>query len=85
MPNAASVNELPDVGQIQGLMHFPARMPKDAKVQLQYTDQKGEWYQTNMPFLDAMYLLNLLKAMQIESGFRMPESPFVPPTEEKKR
>jgi hypothetical protein len=79
MSRAAGVNELPDVGQIQGLLLTPAPTPKDAKVTLQYTDQKQAWHQTTMPFLDAMYLLNLLKVMQIESGFRMPENPFEKP------
>jgi hypothetical protein len=60
-------------------MLLPAPTPRDSTVQLQYTDQKGEWYQTTMPFLDAMYLLNLLKAMQMQSGFQMPENPLATP------
>lgn len=79
MANSTGVNELPSAGRIRGIMLIPAPAPKDAKVQLQYTDPEEEWHQMTMPFLDAMYLLNLLKAMQIESGFQMPESPLEPP------
>jgi hypothetical protein len=78
MPNATGVNELPDVGRIQGLMLIPAQTPRDSKVQLQYTDQKGQWHQTTMPFLDAMYLLSALKALHDDTGFRLPDDTHVP-------
>lgn len=67
---------LPVVGHIQGVSIVPAKTPKETWVVLQYTDQKEEWKQVNVPFLDAMYLLNLLKAIQVRTGFKMPDDPF---------
>lgn len=71
-----SVNVLPAVGRIQGLTRSEGfDVPKIA-VQLQYTDRSNGWHQVEMPFLDAMYLLNLLKALQQDVGFSMPDDPY---------
>lgn len=45
-----------------------------SKVLLQWSTNDEEWNQLNIPFLDAMYLLNLLKAIQIDAEYEMPES-----------
>lgn len=71
---------LPSVGQVQGAQFLPAKTPKESWVIAQYTDHKGKWNQLNLPFLDAMYLLNLLKAVQLQSGFKMPDDPFANPS-----
>jgi len=73
---APGVTLLPTVGQIQGVSIVPAKSPKETWVVLQYTDQKEELKQVNVPFLDAMYLLNLLKAIQLKTEFKMPDDPF---------
>jgi hypothetical protein len=72
------VNILPDANRIQGILFQPAQTPNDAQLQLQYTSADGKWHQVTMPFLDAMYLLSLLKGVQAETGFRIPDDPFVP-------
>lgn len=72
------VNQLPVVGRIQGLSLEGDQTPKGSRIRLQYTDPVGQWHETVMPFLDAMYLLNMLKAVQIDVGYSMPEDPFPP-------
>ncbi len=70
------VNALPPVARIEGAMFLPDKTPKESWATLQYSDDKGQLHQLNVPFLDAMYLLNLLKGMQAQSGFKMPDDPF---------
>lgn len=72
------VNRLPDVGRIQGLALLGDLTPKGSRLSLQYTDDAGAWHETEMSFLDGMYLLNLLKAAQIDLGFSMPDDPHLP-------
>jgi len=71
------LNQLPDVGRIQGAS-LRGQNPKNSTILLQYTDNEENWQEVRMPFLDGMYLLNLLKALQIEMGFDMPEDPYPP-------
>ena len=73
-----AVNVLPPVGRIQGLARSPDADPATISVTLQYTDHKDEWHEVAMPFLDAMYLLNLLRAMQEDVGFYLPDDPYSP-------
>jgi hypothetical protein len=73
-----TVNKLPDVGRIQGLTRTAGFDVPRIVVSLQYTDRSNGWHEVEMPFLDAMYLLNLLKAMQQDVGFAMPDDPFAP-------
>ncbi len=67
--------QLPAVGRIQGVQRPEGFDYQRMAITLSYTDPKGEWYDLEMPFLDAMYLLNLLKAMQQDVGFHMPDDP----------
>lgn len=69
------VNELPNVGRIQGVTLQGGPEPQNYQIQLQYTDAGDVWHQVEMPFLDAMYLLNLLKAAALEVGFSVPDDP----------
>lgn len=71
-----TVNKLPAVGRIQGLARTDGFDVPNIQVSLQYTDRSNGWHEVEMPFLDAMYLLNLLKAMQQDVGYAMPEDPF---------
>lgn len=71
-----TVNKLPGVGRIQGLARTEGFDVPNIQVSLQYTDRSNGWHEVEMPFLDAMYLLNLLKAMQQDVGYAMPEDPF---------
>ena len=70
------VNLLPIVGRIQGAMLVPAKTPQENWVTIQYLDPQDKLHQMNVPFLDAMYLLNLLKAVQSQSSYKMPDDPF---------
>ncbi len=67
------VNQLPPVGRIQGAHLLPGQFHETSSVRVQYTDQKGTWQELSMPLLDAMYLLNALKAIQKDTDFQMPE------------
>lgn len=62
------VNKLPPVGRIQGAVHVMADPLESSHVQIQYTDDQDAWHEMSVPFLDAMYLLNLLKASQLDAG-----------------
>jgi hypothetical protein len=44
---------------------------------VQYTDvgAADSWQELSMSFLDGMYLLNLLRAIQRGESFQMPEDP----------
>ncbi len=66
------VNQLPPVGRIQGAHLLPGQSHETSGVRIQYTDLKGTWQELSMPLLDAMYLLNILKAIQKETGIQMP-------------
>lgn len=70
-----TVNKLPEVGRIQGVQLTKGPDPKQSTIDLQYTDPAGRWHEVTMPFLDGMYLLNLLRAVQIDMGFDMPFEP----------
>lgn len=70
------VNVLPAVGRIRGLTRSEGFDYQNMAVKLQYTDRSNTWHEVEMPFLDAMYLLNLLKAMQQDVGYAMPEDPY---------
>ncbi len=76
---SSELNYLPAVGRIQGASHGGDRTPKGTTVKVQYTDPQGRWHEMAMPFLDAMYLLNMLRAIQQDIGFVMPEDPYAPP------
>lgn len=75
-----TVNKLPDVGRIQGLSRTAGFDVPKIVVSLQYTDRSNGWHELEMPFLDAMYLLNCLRAIQQDVGYAMPDDPFAPKT-----
>lgn len=61
--------QLPSVGRIRGISLIPDADPNKAKVQLQYTDHRNEWFETVMSLFDALYLLDALEKMSREQGF----------------
>ena len=63
------ITKLPNVDRIRGIELSRSQSPQESKVSLQYSDQSNEWYETEMPLLDALYLLNLLEAMSREQGY----------------
>ncbi len=57
------MKKLPAVGRIEGVRfqaHATSNDPKHHLVELQYSDPAQGWHSLTMPFLDALYLLNLL-------------------------
>lgn len=64
------VNALPAVARMQGLRLEP-RGPdmNKAAVIAQYTDAAGQWHQLDLPYGDAMYLLELLLAVAAQTGY----------------
>ncbi len=72
------VQTLPAVDRIRGATQEGNGMPDGTQVTVQYTDHTDEWFEVQMPFLDAMYLLNLLRAIQEDIGYVMPDDPFEP-------
>ncbi len=73
--DAMRVNKLPHVGRMQGVQFDNRPTPKASRISVQYTDLDGAWQELNMPFLDAMYLLNALKAIALDIGFDVPGDP----------
>ena len=72
------VRKLPVVDRIRGVSQLGDGMPDGTEVTVQYTDHTDEWFEVQMPFLDAMYLLNLLRGIQEDIGYVMPDEPFAP-------
>ena len=69
------VNQLPNADRIQGVQLEAGPTPDRSIVRMQYTDAQSRWHDLRMGFLDAMYLLNLLRAIQLDEGFEMPDDP----------
>ena len=74
----SQLHTLPSVDRIQGAILQGDRTPQGSQVVAQYTDHKGEWFEVQMSFLDAMYLLNILRGIQEDIGYVMPDDPFAP-------
>lgn len=60
---------LPPVDRIQGAVLRPGRTHKESAVLLQYTDHRQAEYELVIPFFDAIYLLNVLREVERQSGF----------------
>ena len=60
---------LPPVGRIQGAVLHRNATEQDSRVQLQYTDHSGKLYELWIPFLDAMYLRNILNSCESDAAF----------------
>ncbi len=72
------VRTLPIVDRIQGATQQGDGTPRGTQVTVQYTDHTDEWFEVQMSFLDAMYLLNILRAIQEDIGYAMPDDPYAP-------
>ncbi len=70
------VHKLPVVDRIRGATQQGDGTPDGTQVTVQYTDHINEWFEFQMSFLDAMYLLNILRAIQEDIGYAMPDAPF---------
>lgn len=60
----ATVHQLPVVDHIQGCTTEPRATARETVVAVQYTDRAGKWYELQMPFLDAMFLRNMLNEVE---------------------
>lgn len=74
------INQLPDVDRIRGAVLDRRATLRDSRIELEYLDQTGTVVKLSMPFLDGMYLLNLLRGLQAETGFQMPDDPYQSPS-----
>ncbi len=68
------VKKLPVVSKMNGLSFSHDQ----AGLHIQYEDKGGHWYELSMPFLDGMYLLSLLKSLQLNIDFPFPDDPRDP-------
>ncbi|WP_157960090.1 hypothetical protein [Albibacillus kandeliae] len=64
-----------DVGHILGSRLLYDHEGNPSHVELQYMSQNQEAHQLRMGFLDAMFLLSNLKAMQLDTGTPFPDDP----------
>jgi hypothetical protein len=68
------INILPAVGEMMGASINNGHQA----VNLQYKDKAGQWHQLDMSLGDAMYLLSILKAMQLNLDIPFPDDPRDP-------
>lgn len=68
------INILPAVGEMMGA----AISHGHEAVSFQYKDKAGKWHQVDMPLGDAMYLLSILKGMQLNLDIPFPDDPRDP-------
>jgi hypothetical protein len=69
-----SVNRLPPVGRIRAV-HLPEggpRVPKSLTIEYSDRSNASKWYQLEVPFVDAMHLLALLKGAKTTSAIKSP-------------
>lgn len=70
-----TINVLPAVGRIQGASGPNQYSGQSDMMQIQYTDHSGSWHQIDMNMGDAMYLLCLLRSIQLDCGIDLPDDP----------
>jgi hypothetical protein len=68
------VNILPAVGKMMGALIGYGH----EAVGIQYKDKSGQWHQLDMALGDAMYLLSILKGMQLNLDVPFPDDPRDP-------
>lgn len=57
--------DLPPVGKINGVSYYGNAVLARAFCTVQYEDVSGQWYTLRAPILDGLYLLNLLREMEV--------------------
>jgi len=68
------INILPAVGEMMGACTSYGH----EAVGIQYKDKSGQWHQLDMTLGDAMYLLSILKGMQLTLDIPFPDDPRDP-------
>jgi hypothetical protein len=48
---------------------------KPVSIAIQFLSSKKGWYALEFPFLDGMFLLSTLRAIQLDCGFPFPDDP----------
>ena len=71
------VPQLPAVGHILGVQLQRDDRDQPSQIHVQYESSDGH-YQLSMPFLDGMFLLSLLKAIQLDTDTPFPDDPRAP-------
>jgi hypothetical protein len=72
------MEQLPPVGRIQSVQLSGGPAFPDSVVSLQYSVHNSEGlgdYELRIPFLDAMYLLNVLRDLEKQTGFDAQKKP----------
>ena len=69
------VKKLPVVSRIQGAVLEGRELHEQSFVVIQYSHRKDELYELEIPFLDAMYLLNILRGIEKDMGFESRNKP----------
>src|SRR4029450_984110 len=75
-----SVNRLPPVGRIRAV-HLPEggpRVPKSPTIEYSDRSNGSKWYQLEVPFVDAMHLLALLRGAKDDVGYKEPVETLAP-------
>jgi hypothetical protein len=64
-----NVEKLPPVGRILGASLEPQPTPQDSRLRIKYESRTGGTCELEVPFLDAMYLLNILRQIEKDTNF----------------
>lgn len=72
------ISRLPDVGRILGLQSSGGSDLRKGRISLQYEDVQGRLQLIEMSLGEALYLLSLLKATQLNLGIPFPDDPRAP-------
>jgi hypothetical protein len=66
------INQLPGVARMQGML-FCREAPEVEKwyFKVQYTDDSGAWHELQIPMLDGLYLLNMLRTAEKEQHLEL--------------
>jgi len=66
---------LPPVARIWGIGYYPDQVLRRSFCRLQYEDRNSQLFEVEMPVLDALYLLNLLRTVEHDSGLESVNRP----------
>lgn len=63
------ITQLPDADRILGVQIHQNRTAESSSVEIQYQNAVKGVHSLRLPFLDALYLLNALEQMSLDSGW----------------
>lgn len=69
------INDLPILHRFQTQIYEVDEDSGESHLTLEYSDQDGKWHRLKTSLTEGMYILSLLKGLQLDVGFPMAEDP----------